>query len=310
MPRKIIIDTDPGIDDTQAILLALKSPEIELVGLTSIYGNVSSAQAANNALKILEFTGRSNIPVAKGVDVPLVIEPHHHATHVHGENGLGNSNLPEPKGKVLGISAVEFIIKTILDNPGEITLVPIGPLTNIALAVRIEPKIINMVKEVVIMGGAATVRGNVTPVAEANIWQDPHAAAIVFSAGWPLTMLGLDVTTKVIQTEEYLNEIYAAGTVASNLLKAVVPFYMDVYSKYYGPKQIHTHDPSTIAYLVNPKLYTIQSAPVFVETQGLCAGQTVPDFRRQWGNTQPPTNLCIDVDAKGVLDLIRTRLIN
>jgi len=200
MTRKIIIDTDPGIDDTMAIMLALKSPELELLGLTTIYGNVNCSQSTINALKILEVAGRSNIPVAKGSDVPLVIEPHHHATFVHGDDGMGNTHLSLPASKALDISAAQFIVEMIMKNPDEITLVPIGPLTNIALALRIEPKIAKLVKEVVIMGGAATVRGNVTPVAEANIWQDPHAASIVFSAGWPLTMLGLDVTTKVIQT--------------------------------------------------------------------------------------------------------------
>ncbi len=307
MSRKIIIDTDPGVDDAMAIMLALKSTELDIVGLTAIYGNVNCSQASINALKILEFAGCSDIPVAKGSDVPLIIPPHHHATHVHGEDGLGNSNLPMPKGKILDMSAAQFIVKMILENPGEVTLVPIGPLTNIALAVKIEPKIIKLVKEVVIMGGAATVRGNVTPVAEANIWQDPHAASIVFSAGWPLTMLGLDVTTKVVQTEAYLNEIYTANNSATDLIKAVTPFYQDFYFKCFGSRNLHTHDPSTIAYILNPKLFTIQTVPVVVETEGRSAGQTVPDFRKQWGS-QPETNVCIEVDDQGVLELIKKRL--
>ncbi|HBM14923.1 MAG TPA: nucleoside hydrolase [Lentisphaeria bacterium] len=309
MRQKVIIDTDPGIDDTMAIMLALKSPELELVGLTAIYGNVSCDQSSINALKLLEIAGRRDIPVAKGSNVPLFIEPHRYATHVHGEDGLGNSNLPVPKGKVLDISAAEFIVKMVLKNPGEITLVSIGPLTNIALAARIEPGIIKLVKEVVIMGGAATVRGNVTPVAEANIWQDPHAASIVFSAGWPLTMLGLDVTTKIIQTEEYLNEIYLANNTATNLIKAVMPFYQNFYFKRFGSKNIHTHDPSTIAYLLNSKLFTVKPIPVFVETEGRCAGQTVPDFCNQWG-TQTHANICVEVNFQGVLDLIKKRLMN
>ena len=309
MARMIIIDTDIGIDDAMAILLALKSPELDLVGLTTIYGNANCSQTSINALKLLELAGRNDIPVAKGSDIPLIIMPHHKATHVHGEDGLGNSNLPMPKGKVLEISAAQFIIKKVLENPGEITLVPIGPLTNIALAVKIEPKIINLVKEVVIMGGAATVCGNVTPVAEANIWQDPHAASIVFSAGWPLTMLGLDVTTKVIQTEDYLNNIYSANNYATNIIKAVTPFYQDFYFKCFGSRNLHTHDPSTIAYLLNPELFTTQSVSVIVETEGRCAGQTIPDFKKQWENNSV-TNVCTAVDAQGVLDLIKERLMN
>lgn len=307
MVKKIIIDTDPGIDDVMAIFLALKSPEIQLMGLTTIYGNVNCHQSTINALKLLEIAGRSDIPVAKGSDVPLFIEPHHHATFVHGEDGMGNTNLPLPKEKALDMSAPQFIVKMILENPGEITLVPIGPLTNIALAVKIEPRIINLVKEVVIMGGAATVPGNVSPVAEANIWQDPHAASIVFSAGWPLTMLGLDVTTKVIQTESYLNEIFTAKNSATELLSKIIPCYQDFYFKFFGSRDLHTHDPSTIAYLIDPNLFTIQAVPVFVETEGRCAGQTVPDFRKQWGK-HPTTNVCVKVNASGVLDLIKTRL--
>ena len=309
MKRKIIIDTDPGVDDTMAILLALKSPELDLIGLTTIFGNTNCTQTSINALKLLELAERDDIPVAKGSDVPLIISPPPHATHVHGEDGLGNSNLPMPKGKVLEISAAQFIVKMILENPGEITLVPIGPLTNIALAAKIEPKIINLVKEVVIMGGAATVSGNVTPVAEANIWQDPHAASIVFSARWPLTMLGLDVTTKVIQTEAYLNEIYSANNNATNIIKAVTPFYQDFYFKCFGSRDLHTHDPSTIAYILSPELFITQSAPIIVETEGRCAGQTIPDFKNQWGK-HPKTNICIAVDANGVLELIKDRLIN
>ncbi len=308
MKKKIIIDTDPGIDDAMAIFMALKSPEIQLMGLTSIFGNVNCRQSTINALRLLEIAERSDIPVAKGCDTPLIVEPHRHATHVHGEDGMGNTYLPTPTTSPIDIPAALFIVNTILENPGEVTLVPIGPLTNIALALKLEPKIVNIVKEVVIMGGAATVQGNVTPVAEANIWQDPHAASIVFSSGLPLTMVGLDVTKKVIQTEAYLNEIFSANNRATNLLKLITPCYQDFYYEAFGSKNLHTHDPSTIAYLINPDLFITQKMPIFVETEGRCAGQTVPDYRKQWGNL-PLSNVCIEVNSSGVLELIKNRLV-
>ncbi|MEI6056340.1 MAG: nucleoside hydrolase [Lentisphaerota bacterium] len=308
MVKKIIIDTDPGIDDAMAIFLALRSPEIQLMGLTTIFGNVDCDQSVLNALRLLETEGHGAVPVSKGSDVPLFISTIHYATHVHGKDGMGNTNPPMPRGKPIGISAAQFIVKTILDNPGEITLVPIGPLTNIALAIRLEPRIIKLIKEVVIMGGAATVPGNVTPVAEANIWHDPHAASIVFSAGLPLTMVGLDVTMKVIQTEACLNEIYKANNPATNLLSRIMPCYQDFYFKVLGSRDLYIHDPSAIAYVLDPSLFRVQKMPIFVETEGHCIGQTVPDYRNQWGNL-PLTNVCIDVNASGVLGLIKDRLI-
>ena len=196
MPQKILIDTDPGVDDTMAILFALRSPELEVVGMTAVFGNAYVDTAALNALRLIELEGHEHIPVAKGTGRPIVGPPRRVADFVHGADGLGGINPPSPDGQLLDVPAAQFIVETILQNPGEITLVPVGPLTNIALALRLEPKIVDLVKQVVIMGGAAYVPGNASPVGEANIFNDPHAAAIVFSAGWPLTMVGLDVTMK------------------------------------------------------------------------------------------------------------------
>ncbi|NPV84956.1 MAG: nucleoside hydrolase [Anaerolineae bacterium] len=308
MARKLIIDTDPGIDDCMAILLALRSPELEVVGLTTVFGNTTGEKTALNALRILETVGAGHIPVARGCDVPLVVPISRLGTHVHGEDGLGNTNPPLPKGKWLDIPAAQFIVDTVLANPGEITLAPIGPLTNIALALRLEPRIAELVSEVVIMGGAATVPGNASPVAEANIWHDPHAASIVFGAGWKLTMVGLDVTTRVIQKRTYLEELCSAGNQATNLLKEILPCYQRYFDENYGyGGNIHTHDPSVIAYLIDPRLFRTESWPIFVETEGHCAGQTVPDYRHVWGQL-PCVNVCLGVDAPGVLELIKTRL--
>jgi purine nucleosidase len=307
MATKIIIDTDPGIDDAMAIFLALHSPELEVVGLTSVWGNAKGEFTAQNALRLLEVEGHGNIPVARGSDCPLVIPQPEFGTHVHGEDGYGNTNPPLPAGRLIALPAAQFVIKMIMENPRQITLVPIGPLTNIALALRLEPRIIDNVKEVVIMGGAAKISGNVTPVAEANIWHDPHAASIVFSAGWPLTMVGLDVTTKVIQKKPHLEEICNAGTPAADLLKQILPCYMSYFEKIVGINGIHTHDPSAIAYLIDPNLFRTESWPIFVETEGHCAGQTIPDYRNIWGSL-PCVKVCLGVDAPGVLDLIKNRL--
>jgi purine nucleosidase len=307
MTTKILIDTDPGIDDTMAIFLALRSPEVEVVGLTSIWGNTSGELTAQNAIRLVEVEGHDHIPVARGCDCPLIIPMPELGTHVHGLDGMGNTNPPPPKGKLVEMSAAQFIVKMIMENPGEIALVPVGPLTNIALALRLEPRIVEKVKEVVIMGGAATVPGNVTPVAEANIWHDPHAAHIVFSAGWPLTMVGLDVTTRVVQKKAYLEEICNAGNPATDLLKRILPCYQNYFEGTFGMTGIHTHDPSAIAYLIDPKLFRTEHWPIFVETEGHCMGQTVPDYRNRWGKL-PPSNVCLGVDAPAVLDLIKERL--
>ena len=169
MAKKIIFDTDPGVDDTMALTFALRSPELEVVGVTSVFGNAAGSVTAQNALRLVELEGNDHIPVARGADRAVVFPAMELGTMVHGEDGMGNTNPPPPKGKLLDMHAAEFIVETVLANPGDITLVPVGPLTNIALALRLEPRIADLVAEVVLMGGAAHVPGNITPLAEANI---------------------------------------------------------------------------------------------------------------------------------------------
>ncbi len=227
---------------------------------------------------------------------------------VHHDDGMGGANLPPPKGKILPRSAAEFIVETVRAAPGEITLVPLGPLTNIALALRIEPRIAEWTKRVVIMGGAATVRGNASPVAEANIHNDPDAAHIVFGAGWDLTMVGLDVTHDTVMSNEFLASLTAANTPAAELIGRVVPFYQAFFGKFGGfGNGIPTHDPSAIAYLIDPSLFRAERMLVWVETQGLCAGQTVGDVRRQWKHA-PEVNVCLEVDDARLLDLFYARV--
>jgi purine nucleosidase len=308
MPAKILIDTDPGVDDSMAILMALRSPELQVVGLTSVFGNTDSDIAAQNALRLVELEGHASIPVAQGASIPLVMPPRSHGKLVHGANGMGGAELAAPRGKLVDKPAAQFIVETILAQPGEITLLPIGPLTNVALALRLEPRIVTLVKQVVIMGGAATVPGNASPVAEANIFNDPEAARIVFGAGWNLTMVGLDVTHKTIMSGTFLRELVRVKNPATDLIRRIVPFYQAFFASFGGfGDGIPTHDPSAVAYLIDPSLFRVERMPVLVETQGHCAGQTAPDRRRQWQNV-PEVNVSLDVDSVRLLELFRERI--
>ena len=308
MAKKIIIDTDPGVDDTIAITTALRSPELEVVGLTSIFGNAAGAVTAANALRLIELENNEHIPVARGSDVPLAAPLEKLGTWVHGEDGMGNTNPPPPKGKLVDQSAAEFIIAMAHQYPGEITLVPVGPLTNIALALLIDPKIAHLVKDVVLMGGAVTVPGNMTPVAEANIYHDAHAADIVMAAGWPLTIVGLDVTQKTTMTPAYHQELFKAGNPSVKLIERILPCYQSYFDKFDGLEgSIYTHDPSAISYVINPGLFKTKNAPVFVETIGRCMGQTVADWKHQW-DERAEVKICVDVDSESVLALIKERL--
>ena len=308
MAKKIIIDTDPGVDDTIAICTALRSPEVDVIGLTSVFGNAAGEVTAQNALRLVELEGHDDIPVARGSDVPMVFPLEKLGTWVHGEDGMGNTHPPAPKGKVVDQTAAEFIIETVRANPGEVTLVPVGPLTNLGLALRIDPGIAELVKEVVIMGGAVSCPGNMTPVAEANIYHDPHAADIVMAAGWPVVLVGLDVTHKTVISREIWREIFKADNPAVRLIESILPCYQKFFDNSYGlDGAIYTHDPSAIAYVINPDWFETKSVPVFVEIEGRCVGQTVADWDRQW-EARPDTKVCLDVDSESVLALIKERL--
>lgn len=308
MAKKIIIDTDPGVDDTIAICTALRSPEVEVVGLTSVFGNAPGEFTAQNSLRLVELEGHDSIPVARGSDSPLVLPTDMLGTTVHGDDGMGNTNPPPPKGKVIAQSAAEFIVEMAHSYPHEITLVPVGPLTNIALALLLDTQIANLIKEVIIMGGAVSTPGNISPVAEANIYHDPHAADIVMAADWPVTLVGLDVTHKTIINTAFQQELFNADNPAVNLIQRILPCYQNFFSEFYGlGGDIYTHDPSAIACAINPSLFQTSAAPVYVETQGRCIGQTTADWKRQWGD-RPDVNICMDVNSEGVLALIKERL--
>ena len=308
MSQKIIIDTDPGVDDTIAISTALRSPELEVLGLTSVFGNAITETTTQNALRLVELEGHDSIPVARGCDVPLVVELESIASEVHGNDGLGNTNLPVPKGKPITKSAAEFIIDTVRAYPGEVTLVPVGPLTNIAVALKADPEIAHMIKKIVLMGGAVSTPGNISPLAEANIYHDPHAADIVMQAGCPVVMVGLDVTERVIMTPQFFEELFRAKNPVTDLMQRILPVYQDYFNRFVGMGgSICTHDPSAIAYLLNPDLFKTRSVPVFVETAGRCKGKTIADWHHQW-EKRAEIEVCLEVNSAGVLALLKERL--
>lgn len=313
MPRKIIIDTDPGVDDTMAIFFALQSPDLDVVGLTTIFGNVHTALATTNALRLLEIAGRSDIPVAHGADDPLVVPFGGPVPFVHGDDGQGNAFLPPPKGKPLGIPAARFIVEQVMAAPGEVTLVPVGPLTNIALALRLEPRIAEAVREVVLMGGNALCPGNATPTAEANIHNDPEAADVVFGAPWPVTMVGLDVTHQVLLSDAQLAAFGQMSGALGPHVARILPHYRDFFRRVSGIDGIYVHDSSAIAYLIEPSLFRTEAWPLRVDTtQGISRGKTWPQVGQTDSPTQgwegrPRVKVCVGVEGPRVVDLILSR---
>jgi uridine nucleosidase len=308
MPKKLIIDTDPGVDDTIAICMALRSPDIQVIGLTSVFGNAPGEVTAQNALRLVELEGHDDVPVARGSDVPMVFPLEKLGTWVHGEDGMGNTHPAAPHGKLVDQTAAEFIVDMVHTYPGEVTLMPVGPLTNLGLALRLDPGIAKLVREVVVMGGVVANPGNMTPVSEANIYHDPHAADIVMAAGWPLVLVGLDVTHKTIISTQLQQEIFKADNPSVRLIEKILPCYQKFFSDMYGLNgAIYTHDPSAMAYVIRPELFETRSVPVFVETEGRCVGQTVADWNHQW-EARPEVKVCMGVDSESVLALIKERL--
>jgi purine nucleosidase len=280
MSTTIILDCDPGIDDALAIAFAAGSPEIEIAGITSVAGNVGLTKTTANALAVASFVGAADVPVTAGCAGPLV-RPALHAGHVHGDSGLGGAVLPPPARAAAGGHAIDFIVDTIAAAPGEITLVATGPLTNIALAVRREPRLASWVQDFVIMGGSAS-RGNVTPAAEFNIWADPEAAAIVFAAGWTVRMIGLDVTLLARATAAVQHQMRVLGRLGSRLLLPALAEYRDSADSAGEPP---VHDVCAIVSIADPAAFSYTPALVQVETFGaLTAGMTVTDFAAPAGH--------------------------
>ncbi len=279
MPEKIILDCDPGHDDAVALLLAHGSPRIELLAVTTVMGNQTIEKVTRNALAVARVAGITDVPFAKGAHRPLVraIET---APSIHGDSGLDGPVLPEPTIELDARHAVDLIIDTVMAHePGTVTLVPTGALTNIALAVRKEPRIAERVKQVVLMGGGVHV-GNWSAVSEFNIVIDPEAAHIVVNEPWPLTMIGLDLTHQALATPEVAAAIAAVGTAPARFVGELLEFFGRAYRDAQGFEHPPVHDPCAVAYVIDPSIMTTVRAPLDVELTGsLTVGMTVADLR-------------------------------
>jgi inosine-uridine nucleoside N-ribohydrolase len=319
--RKVIYDTDPGVDDAMALYYALAHPGIDVVGITTTFGNVTVEQAATNGLYLTEIAGRK-IPVTLGVKTPWLKAPGTPPDFIHGGDGLGNLPSRVATTSVLDPRpSAQFIVDMARAHPGEITLVAVGPLGNLATALKLEPNLPKLLKEVFIMGGTVVEPGNVSPVAEANIWNDPHSADFVFTAGWKLTMVGLDVTHQLIVPLALFKKVADHHKhIATDTLHHAVSFYADFYSGIYPHvAKIHGcfgHDVLAFVALTNPELFEIQTGRIRVALDGPANGQTM--MRRKdifypqpgWGDDVPDTHACLQLKADEALQLIETTLMS
>lgn len=310
MTRRVIFDTDPGQDDAVAILLALASPQaITVEAIVAVGGNVPLALTAKNARKICELAGRADIPVYAGCEGPMAARPLVTAEHVHGATGLNGPDLPEPTMALQPEHGVDFLINTLRREPaGALTLCVLGPLTNVAMALKKAPDIAPRIREIVLMGGAYFEVGNITPTAEFNIYVDPGAAAIVLASGVPIVMLPLDVTHRVLTTPERLARIRAVPTKSAAAVAAMLGFSETFDLEKYGSDGAPLHDPCVTAYLLRPELFEGRHVNVEVETSSLlCVGMTVVDYWRVT-DRKPNAYYIRDVDAQGFYDLLTESL--
>jgi purine nucleosidase len=319
--RKIIFDTDPGSDDALALMLALNSPELDVRAITVVPGNVTAEMGLENALRMVSLANRCDIPVAAGARHPL-FQKLITAEFWHGKNGLANVELPASQCKVDPRFGPDLIIQLVHASPHEITLVPVGPLTNIALAIEKDPSIVPLVKEVILMGGSIT-GGNVNASAEANIYNDPEAAQIVFQAGWPLTMVGLEIGDKALFTQKYLDELGKTHGPVNDFIFAVQKYLVNL-SAQFGAPGSPMYDPSAVAVAIDPTLVKVQAMHVDVETRGeFTRGETVGNRRGSVernvlhgdryviegiDKVEANANVCVDVDADRFLQLFVSRI--
>jgi purine nucleosidase len=305
--RAIVIDCDPGVDDAIAILLALASPEeLNVLGITTVAGNVGLDRTSANALRIRDLVGREDPPVHGGCSRPL-LRPLVHAENIHGETGLDGADLPAPRGTPADAHAVDFLIEICAARPGEITICALGPLTNLALAMIKDASFAANVGEIVLMGGAIG-RGNITPAAEFNAYVDPHAASVVFSSGAVVTMIGLDVTHRAIVTPARLDAVRAIDTPVGRAVAGLLDHYHRVDIARYGEVGSPLHDPCVIAYVLQPDLFSGRPAFVEVETRSEATmGRTRVDF---WNATGRERNASVieHIDAPGFFDMLIGRL--
>ncbi len=297
----ILLDCDPGHDDAIALLLALAAPELELLGVTTVAGNQTLEKTTANAIRVLEFAGRADVPVAAGADRPLVRDPFV-AAYVHGDTGLDGPDLPPPQGAPVNRHAVDFLADKIREADGAVTLVPVGPLTNVALMLALHPDA--RPERIVLMGGAVA-EGNITPAAEFNIWADPEAAARVFASGIDVTMIGLDVTHKALFTTAHVSRLAGrVGEMVTELLRFYDRFHRDVYGFDGSP----VHDAVAVAHVLKPELVETLHRNVEIDVESeLCRGRTVVDLWRRT-ERQPNAHVGVDIDADGFLELLIERV--
>lgn len=313
MTVKMILDCDTGVDDAVAIMYAALHPDIELIGVGSVWGNVDVALATRNSLRVLDIVGRSDVPVARGAAGPLLGTPAEYSTHVHGADGQGGAGDNAPVGEAATVTAAQQIVDLVQAHPGEVWLVPVGPLTNIAMALALDPDLPRLVAGVSLMGGTAAAPGNVTPVAEANIWHDPEAAAAVFRAPWPITMVGLDVTMRAIITERHRDRLAASGE-AGKYVARILQTYGEFYrGAVFDEWACCMHDAVAVAAAAGA--LDVKLAPlvqVEVDTgSGPGRGQTIADLRGVYrGHPDQPGAHCrvlLDIDfaiVDEIVDLI------
>jgi len=307
-PRAIIIDTDPGQDDAVALLLALASPELEVRGVTAVAGNVPLPLTARNARIVCELAGRPDVPVYAGADRPLA-RPLITAEYVHGRTGLDGADLPEPAMPLEAEHAVDFLVRMLRESPpGTVTLCPLGPLTNVALALQRAPEIAGRIQEIVLMGGGFSEGGNTTPAAEFNIYVDPQAADLVFSSGVPLTMLPLDATHQALIKRRHLERLRGLGTRVGEAVAGWLEFFERYDVEKYGMEGGPLHDPCVIAYLLRPEIFGGRRCNVRIETASeLTMGMTVVDW---WGMTGLAPNCTVirRLDSEAFFDLLIERI--
>jgi purine nucleosidase len=309
--RKVIFDTDPGIDDAMALLFLKRAPSVEIVGVTSSFGNGTIETTTRNALYLCELFG-IDAPVAEGSAHPLAGHAGPPADHVHGSNGLGDIAIPDvPRNALHEKTADAFIVDMVHLFPHQITLVAVARMTNLALALRRDPSIADLVKEVIVMGGAFGFHGhsgNVSPVAEANVSGDPLAADEVFGAAWPVTIVGLDVTQETIMPAGTIDRLGQHGGLEGRFIRDIARFYLDFHKDTEGMEAMFVHDSSAVAYLLDPSLFTVRRGPIRVVCDGIAVGQTIqkPDRKKTmplaW-RERPSQTVCVGVDAQRLLDL-------
>ncbi len=300
--QKILFDTDPGIDDAMALLMLARDPRAELLGVTTVFGNAPVEITTRNALALCERFGL-DVPVAQGASCAMAQRPQHFATHVHGDDGLGNvGHAPPMRLQALPMPAHQLISETARRHSGELVLVAVGPLTNLAAALQHDPGLVDHVKQVVVMGGAFGTKGhsgNVSPVAEANIANDAHAAEQVFGARWPVAIVGLDVTHEVLMSTDYLDALGREGGDDGRFVRDITRHYESFYNQRTGGG-IFSHDASAVAYALDPSAFQVRRGPVRVVTEGVARGQTI-----QWPpgaqGAGPDQAVCVGVDAARLL---------